>query len=187
MRLITVCYLHLFIVLYIGVMRLITVCYLHLFIVFYVGVMRLITVCYLHIFIVFYIGIMRLITVCYLHLFIVLYIGSSYEIDHCLLSSPFYCTLYRIELWDWSLFVIFTFFISSPELKAQVSYSDRRLSVVRPSCRLTVCPSVCKLLHFRLLLQNQLANFNQTWHKSSLGRGVLSLCKCRGSPFSKGR
>ena len=29
---------------------------------------------------------------------------------------------------------------SSPELKAQVSYSDRRLSVV--------CPSVCKLLHF---------------------------------------
>jgi hypothetical protein len=28
---------------------------------------------------------------------------------------------------------------SSPELKAQVSYSDRQLFVVRPS----VCPSVC--------------------------------------------
>jgi hypothetical protein len=33
---------------------------------------------------------------------------------------------------------------SSPELKAQVSYSDRRLSVVRLSVRL----SVCKILHF---------------------------------------
>jgi hypothetical protein len=31
------------------------------------------------------------------------------------------------------------FFFSSPELKAQVSYSDRPLSVVR----LSVCPSVC--------------------------------------------
>jgi hypothetical protein len=34
---------------------------------------------------------------------------------------------------------------SSPELKAQVSFSDRPLSI---------CLSVCKLLHFRLLLQN---------------------------------
>jgi hypothetical protein len=33
------------------------------------------------------------------------------------------------------------------------------------------CPSsVCQLLHFRLL-QNHWANFNQTWHKSSLGEG----------------
>jgi hypothetical protein len=35
-------------------------------------------------------------------------------------------------------------FFSSPELKAQVSYSDRLLSVVCLSVRL----SVCKLLHF---------------------------------------
>jgi hypothetical protein len=47
---------------------------------------------------------------------------------------------------------------SSPELIAQVSYSDRPLSVVR----LFVCPSVCKLLHFRLLLLKYWANFNQT-------------------------
>jgi hypothetical protein len=38
-----------------------------------------------------------------------------------------------------------------------VSYSDRLLSV-----RLSVCSSVRKLLHFRLLLQNHWANFNQT-------------------------
>jgi hypothetical protein len=56
---------------------------------------------------------------------------------------------------------------SSPELKAQVSYSDRPVSV-------------CKLLHFRLLLQNHWANFNQTWHKSSLGEGHSSLFKRRG-------
>jgi hypothetical protein len=43
---------------------------------------------------------------------------------------------------------------SSPELKGQESFSDRPLSGVRPS--------VCKLLHFRLLLQNHCANFNQT-------------------------
>jgi hypothetical protein len=30
----------------------------------------------------------------------------------------------------------------SPELKAQVSFSDRPLSSVRLSCRLSVCPSV---------------------------------------------
>jgi hypothetical protein len=57
--------------------------------------------------------------------------------------------------------------ISSPELKAQVSYSDCWLSVVR----LSVSPSVCKLSHFRLLLQNHWANFNQTWHRSSFGEG----------------
>ena len=60
--------------------------------------------------------------------------------------------------------------VSSPELKAQVSYSDRPLSIVRLSVRL----SVCKVLHFRLLLQNRWANFNQTWHKSSLGEGILN-------------
>jgi hypothetical protein len=68
---------------------------------------------------------------------------------------------------------------SSLELKAQVSYSDCRLSVV--------WPTVCKLLHFRLLLQNHWANFNQSWHRSSLELGVSSLFKWRGSPLSKGR
>jgi hypothetical protein len=72
---------------------------------------------------------------------------------------------------------------SSSELKAQVSYSDCPLSVV---C-LFVCPSVCKLLHFRLLLQNHRANFNQTRRKSSLGGGDSKLFKWRGLLFSKGR
>jgi hypothetical protein len=65
---------------------------------------------------------MRLITVCYLHLYS---LYKSYKIYHCSLSSPFSYILYRSyeighcllssplhsiqELWDWSLFVIFTF------------------------------------------------------------------------------
>jgi hypothetical protein len=57
---------------------------------------------------------------------------------------------------------------SSPELKAQVSYSDHPLSV-----RL----SVCKLLHF--LLQNHWVNFNQTWNKSSLETGI-QVCSNEG-------
>jgi hypothetical protein len=72
---------------------------------------------------------------------------------------------------------------SSPELKAQVSYSDRQLFVVHLSCR----PSVCKLFHFWLLLQNHWANYNKTWHKSFLGGGDSKLFKWRGLPFSKGR
>jgi hypothetical protein len=51
---------------------------------------------------------------------------------------------------------------------------------------LIVCPSVYKLLQFRLL-QNQWTNFNQTWHKSSLGGGESKFFKWRGLPFSKGR
>ena len=62
---------------------------------------------------------------------------------------------------------------SSPELKAQVSFSDRLSSVV---C-LSVCLSVCNFSYFRLLLQNHWANFNQTWHKASLGEGESSLFK----------
>jgi hypothetical protein len=76
---------------------------------------------------------------------------------------------------------------NSPELKAQVSYSDRPLSVclsVRASVRLAVY--VCELLHFRLLFQNRWASFNQTCHKSSLGEGDLSLFKWRAEPFCKG-
>jgi hypothetical protein len=67
----------------------------------------------------------------------------------------------------------FLYIFSSPQLKAQVSFSDRSLSGVRPS----VCPSFCKLLHFRLLLQNHRANFKQTWHKSSFDRGDSTLFK----------
>jgi hypothetical protein len=43
-----------------------------------------------------------------------------------------------------------------------------------------------KHLYFRLL-QNRWANFNQTWHKSSLGKGDSELYKWRTTPFHKGR
>ena len=61
------------------------------------------------------------------------------------------------------------YIVSSPGLKAQVSFSDSLLSVV---C-LSVCLSVCKIFFFlRLLLKNY-----QTWHKASLGEGNSSLFK----------
>ena len=54
---------------------------------------------------------------------------------------------------------------SSPELKAQVSFSDHLLSLV---C-LSVCLSVrLNISHHHLFLQNHWTNFNQTWHKASL-------------------
>jgi hypothetical protein len=45
------------------------------------------------------------------------------------------------------------------------------------------CPSVCKLLHFRPLLQNHWANFNKTWHKSSLEEEILN-CSNEGDCLS---
>ena len=67
---------------------------------------------------------------------------------------------------------------SSPELKAQVSFSDHLSSIlclsVRPSIRLSICLSVrlsVNFSHFHLLLQNHWAKFNQTWDKASLGEG----------------
>jgi hypothetical protein len=54
-------------------------------------------------------------------------------------------------------------------------------------CPASGCPFVCKLLHFRLLLQNYWANFNQTWHKSSLGRGDSSFVKKKGDSPSPRR
>ena len=54
------------------------------------------------------------------------------------------------------------------------------------SVRLSVCPSE-NFSHFQLLLQNHLANFNQTCHKASVGEGDSSLFKWRVTPFSRGR
>ena len=36
-------------------------------------------------------------------------------------------------------------------------------------------------------LQNHLANFNQTWHKASFGKGDSTFWKWRATPFFKGR
>jgi hypothetical protein len=83
---------------------------------------------------------------------------------------------------DIVFFIVYKYIFSSPELKAQVSYSGCPSSAC-PSVCLSVCPSVrpsvCKLLHFRLLLQNHWTNFNQTWHRSFLGEGDSSLFKGR--------
>ena len=57
-------------------------------------------------------------------------------------------------------------------------------------CPSSVRPSVClsvNFSHFHLLLQNQWANFNQTWHKAFISGGNSSLCKWRATSFSKGR
>ena len=62
-------------------------------------------------------------------------------------------------------------FFSSPEPKTQVSFSDQNSSVA------VVVVVVVNFSHFHVLLQNHWANFNQTWHKTSLGEGNSSLFK----------
>ena len=71
------------------------------------------------------------------------------------------------------------FFFSSPEPKALVSSSDQKLSVV-------VIVVVVNFSYFHLLLQNHWANFNQTWHKASLGEGNSSFSNEGPCPFSRG-
>ena len=44
---------------------------------------------------------------------------------------------------------------------------------------------VVNFSHVYLLLQNHWANFNQTWHKVSLGEGDSSFFKWRAPPFSR--
>jgi hypothetical protein len=46
---------------------------------------------------------------------------------------------------------------------------------------------MCLYWKKNLLLQNQLANFNQTWYKSFLNKGYSKLFKLRARSFSKGR
>ena len=46
---------------------------------------------------------------------------------------------------------------------------------------------VVNISNFHLVLQNHLANFNQTWHKASLGEVDLNFFKWRATSFSKGR
>ena len=75
------------------------------------------------------------------------------------------CVVYeQFEFGGSDVIVLF----SSPEPKAQVSYchsapSVVRPSVVRPSVVVRRRPSVRKLSHFQLLLQNRLMDFDETW------------------------
>ena len=63
-------------------------------------------------------------------------------------------------------------FFSSPETKAQVSFSDQNLSVVcRRCCHCPRCWHWYELFTFSSSSPNNWANFNQTWHKASLGEG----------------
>jgi hypothetical protein len=106
----------------------------------------------------------------------VLFICAAVRRVYNKFSSQFPQQLLIADAWNFStLFVMACYMVgfifSSPELKAQVSFSDRLLSGVRLS--------VCKHLHFWLLLENRWTNFNQTWHKSSLGEGNSSLFKGR--------
>ena len=73
------------------------------------------------------------------------------------------------------------FIFSSPEPKAQVSFSYHNWSVVRPRCRR------CKFFTFSSFLQNHWGNFNQTWHKTSFGEGDSNFFKWRVLSFFKGR
>ena len=82
----------------------------------------------------------------------------------------------------WHGFVYRAQLFSSPELKAQVSFSNQNLFVV-----VIVVGVVVNFSHFHLLLQNHWANFNQTWHKASLDERDSILFKWRALAFSKGR
>ena len=66
------------------------------------------------------------------------------------------------------------------------AHLSQNLSVVH-CCHVIVFHVVVNFSHFHLLLQNHWANFNQTWHKVSLGKGDSSMFKWRTPPFSKGR
>jgi hypothetical protein len=43
-----------------------------------------------------------------------------------------------------------------------------------------------RIFFFHLLLQNQQANFNQTWYKSSLGKGNFKCSNIRPGPLQRG-
>ena len=71
--------------------------------------------------------------------------------------------------------------LSSTVPKAQVRVSDHNLSVVRCRCHR------CKLFTFSSSPEPLGQNFNQTWHKASLGEWDSSLFKWGTTPFLKGR
>ena len=69
-------------------------------------------------------------------------------------------------------------------------FSSLEMKAHLPS-ELSESPVICLSVHlsvnfsnFHLLLQNYWANFNQTWHKASLGEGNSSLFKWRTIQFT---
>ena len=80
--------------------------------------------------------------------------------------------------YSWSIF-------SSPELKAQVSFSDRPSSVCPFVC-LSVCPSVCKLFTFSSSSPEPLGQCQPNLAQSTLGQGDSSLFKWRAPALFQG-
>ena len=82
---------------------------------------------------------------------------------------------------DWAIPVVPSWFFhnlllfSSPEPKAQVSYCHSAPSVVRPSVRRRRPSSGVNFSHFRLLLQNRLMDFDETWYHAWSTRGPLQV------------
>ena len=92
--------------------------------------------------------------------------------------SVFVCLSVCMSVWSFCLF------ISTPiSFLAHLSWKLKWAFLItcRPS---SVCPSV-NFSHFHLLLQNHWANFNQTWHKASLGEGDSSLLSKGPHPFPR--
>ena len=85
---------------------------------------------------------------------------------------------YSPYIYSWSIF-------SSPELKAQVSFSDHLSSVVCLSVclsvRLSVCPSVCKLFTFSSSSPEPLGQFQPYLAQSILGWRGLKFLTIQGS------
>ena len=76
---------------------------------------------------------------------------------------------------------VFIEIFSSPELKAQVSFSDRLASVICPS----VCLSVCLSVNFTSSSSSP-EPLGQNWLRAVFGDGNSSLFKWRATPFPKG-
>ena len=72
---------------------------------------------------------------------------------------------------------VFPLFFSSPELKARVTFRDRRLSFVNLSVNFS---------HFHLFLQKHWANFSQSWHKAILVKGIQAWSIEGPRSFSRG-
>ena len=93
------------------------------------------------------------------------------KLDFCIVRQCSYCNIAllneHLKKLNWYYCTILEYFIfSSPQLKAQVSFSGHLMSVV---C-LSVYPLV-NFSHFLVLFSKHWANFNDIWHKISLDKG----------------
>ena len=85
---------------------------------------------------------------------------------------------------DIQFFFFWHLLFSSPEPKAQLSFSDQNLSIVSRChcfrCCFRCCR--CKLFTFSSSSPEPLSQFQPNWHKASLGEGDSSLFKWRTPP-----